>query len=286
MLSADADVLPRIALTAASAPPEGRPQDLYRRAARLAGRLLDAASKPPCLVFLGESNSGKTTAANALLGDGLLPTAVISNTRYPTLLRYADEVAAVAITQAGGRYDLIGGVARPPEQVALIEIGLPNDGLKNFDILDTPGGFDADTLLTLPAIPAVRVPVWCTVATQAWKESERRTWISLEPQVRRFGILAVTGLDRITDGEAARRMLMRLKSEALPYFTLGASTSLDPVPATEPGWPSLDSVAPARAATLAARRKRTVERLRERLLRLAELPDTAPDAAPRGQATP
>lgn len=256
--------------------------DLKRRAARAIARLQQAAGRPPCAVFLGEANSGKTTAANSLLGDGLLPTAVISNTRTPTLVRYSPHVQAVAVTTAGARIRLAAESALPAAALAVIEVGLPNPLLQRLEILDTPAGFDAETLPALPGLPALRIPVWCTPATQAWKESERRAWTAFDSAITRHGVLTVTSLDRVTDHDAVQRLMSRLGAEAMFHFRACATSAVrdgkivsDPTRLTE----HLDDVLPRLADRLATRRKATIARLTSRLARLSDLPARWHDGA-------
>jgi len=252
-----------------------RHADLRARARRAMARLEAAADRVPCIVFLGEGNSGKTTAANSLLGDGLLPTAVLANTRFPTLVRYANVPRAEAVLASGRRLDLRSPDAAPREPIALIEVGLPADRLRHFDILDTPAGFDPDDLPKLPGLSPLLISVWCTVATQAWKESERRRWQTFDPRLTRNGVLAVTALDRIDDENARSRLLARLELEAAPLFrTLTYSAMAGGVTTAVPGTscPALTLSMPSLADRCTGRRRRTVARLQHRLARLAALP--------------
>jgi len=246
---------------------------LRRQTMRALAQLRTAASRPPCIVFLGASNSGKTTAANSLLGDGLLPTGVIANTRFPTLVRYNDQTQAVAVTMTGHRYAL-SDETLPSQPLALIEVGLPNPRLKSIEILDTPARFDADCLGDIPGLSPVRIPVWCTVATQAWKESERRCWTALEPRARRNALLVVTGIDRIAIPAEIERLMARLKTDAAIHFTgltyaaiaSDGATGLPAMPV-----PPLAEVVDTESRRLGARRQRTVTKLRTRLLQLSGL---------------
>ena len=49
-------------------------------------RVEGALRRPLRIVVLGESNSGKTSVTDLLIGQGLLPTSVVSNTRVPMLV--------------------------------------------------------------------------------------------------------------------------------------------------------------------------------------------------------
>lgn len=241
----------------------GRALDATVRADAL--RVLDslrrAAERPPCIVLLGESNAGKTTLANRLIGDGLLPTSVIANTRYPLLVRHADELSVMAVTAACQCVPLEAESVPDPQSITMIEIGLPNERLRDYEVLDTPAD-EGDAVWELPRLAPMRIPVWCTNATQAWKESERRAWLALGRARRRHGVLAVTRLDRILDEAQRRRLKQRLEDE-----TAGLFAAI--VPAT--GMTGTDSAVELaqRCRRLHARRRSTVARLTARISTLA-----------------
>ena len=46
-------------------------------------RMEEVLDRPLRVTILGEYNSGKTSVADLLIGDGLLPTSVVSNTHVP-----------------------------------------------------------------------------------------------------------------------------------------------------------------------------------------------------------
>ena len=60
------------------------------------------------LVVVGQFKRGKTTFINALLGENLLPTAIIPLTSIITILRYGDKLRIIAFFENGtdtGRID-------------------------------------------------------------------------------------------------------------------------------------------------------------------------------------
>ena len=139
-------------------------------------RMEAVLARPPRVIILGEVNSGKTSVADLLLGVGLLPSSVVANTRLPVLIRYAEETALHAV--AGDTRWLMTGenLGGPPagREMTALEIGLPSERLKEFEILDTPAlsGWDG-------ANTDGDIRIWCTVATRAWTESERVYWSAL-----------------------------------------------------------------------------------------------------------
>jgi hypothetical protein len=164
-----------------------------------------ALRRPLRLAVLGESNSGKSTLTNLLLGVPVLPTLQVSNTRVPTLVSYGENVSA-ACTVDGGPTVRLTRDARLRGAPTLVQVTLPLSLLRACEILDFPGfldpllGFDVGDL-TRHRIDAA---IWCTFSTQAWKESERSSWLGLPLQARRYGLLAVTNMDRLRSDQAAK----------------------------------------------------------------------------------
>jgi len=87
-------------------------------------------------------------------------------------------------------------------------------------LLDLPGLADARCRpsgidLSLHGVDAV---VWCTVSTQAWKESESIAWSHLPARLRGRGLLVSTHVDLLHDVRDAEKVLTRLRSAAGPLF--------------------------------------------------------------------
>lgn len=235
-------------------------------------RLTRLGEQPPCIVLLGDSNSGKTTLANLLLGSRVLPTSAIPNTRFPMRVRHAETVGATAVSGDGRRSRIVKPFEADDELPALLEIGLPTVRLKQFEILDTPGGFTAAQGMALDGISSLLIPVWCTSAPQAWKDSERRAWIGQSRKLRRHALLAVTRMDFITTGNDRDRLFMRLREEAGSHFDhiFGVPQARGEEDAQME--PVADLIARV-AGLLQARRRQAVERLRQRILRISGDPE-------------
>lgn len=247
--------------------------DLRAEASKALDRLKRSAARPACIVLLGEGNAGKTTLANKLIGNGLLPTSVIANTRYPMLLRHAAQAGVTAVTASCERVRLEGDGAAWPASIVMLEIGLPDERLAGFEVLDTPAHVAIGSVWELPGLSPLLLPVWCTTASQAWKESERRAWMEIDRRRRRHGVLAVTRLDRIGDTQLRDRLMQRLRDEAGPHFGAILPEG-DAAPAT-----LAESVA-GRCRPLMERRRRTVERLSARIVDLTNRAMT-PEGASR-----
>jgi hypothetical protein len=115
---------------------------------------------------------------------------------------------------------LSGSTKLPAGPIIRVEVGLPIETLKRIEILDFPGSanplYPTDLLDVLNH--GIDAAVWATVATQAWRETERIAWLALPSRVRSRGLLAVTHCDLIATGEDFRRLRARLKTDAGPYF--------------------------------------------------------------------
>lgn len=92
--------------------------------------------------------------------------------------------------------------------------------LKEFEIFDTPGtsdpSRDIDQLLTIA--DQVDFIIWCTNATQAWRESERRMWESLPFELKKRSLLLVTHVDLPSVKSSVGRLMKRMQKEAGPLF--------------------------------------------------------------------
>jgi hypothetical protein len=178
-------------------------------------RLASALRRVPCVVVMGEVNAGKTSVANRLITSSVLPSAVIANTTNPVRLRYSMNVGVTLLTSDQQR------IASPLDalpdfndmDVAGIEIGLPEPRLKSFDLIDTPARADLVALAD-----EADILIWCTAATRAWTESERRKVMSLPPRFRRSSVLVATHADALSPAEG-ERVIERLQESAGYLFS-------------------------------------------------------------------
>jgi len=176
--------------------------------------------RPLRVAIFGEINSGKSSLANLLAGIDSLPTAVISNTRVPTLLYYARE-PEIWTVHASGKREKIGSDRDMPQRPFFrIEVGLPSARLRAIQILDLPGlssSRSGGSVVDL-APHQVDAALWCTMSTQAWKETERTAWSLLPARVHARGVLVSTHRDLLPDPGDRRKLLARLRQEVGASF--------------------------------------------------------------------
>jgi hypothetical protein len=202
-------------------------RNLRQRAERFPGllahvealaRLQVLVSAQPRVILVGESNVGKTSIANLLLDQAVLPDSVVANTRRPVLLHHSAKIGIVGVVPRG-RIDLISGHADATDiaDVERLEVGLPSARLVKFDLIDTPGITATRELEPLELRPS-DVLLWCTIATQAWKASERALWLSLPARHRRLAILVATHRDGLRGEEDVSKVTGRLAIETEGCF--------------------------------------------------------------------
>lgn len=189
-------------------------------AIRALHRLERRLTRPMRIAIIGEFNSGKSSLTNLLVGIDSLPTAIVSNTRIPTLLYHAAAPEIFAMGCDGARTPVDGGQPLRAAAALRLEVGLPSARLAAVEFIDLPGLADPrfDEAAADLALHGVDAVLWCTVATQAWKESERQAWSARVPRLRQRGILVVTHRDLLLGGDDEARLLARLRGVAAEDF--------------------------------------------------------------------
>jgi hypothetical protein len=179
-------------------------------------------SRKPRVAILGEFNAGKTTLTNLLARTRALDTDVLANTRLPTLVhdgaQDAEPILVPERSRDGTATNPLGVTMRVPFEYELS--ASPADLLKACSIIDTPGLADpthADRVGDVFARIA-DIAIWCSVAGQCWRESERQAWDSFPGRLRRYGVLVLTGADSVPRAADRQRILARLQREAVGRF--------------------------------------------------------------------
>lgn len=171
---------------------------------------------------MGEFSSGKSTLSNILLGGPTLPTQVTATRLPPVYVSYG-EPGAHAINLDGSRIeaDLTDLSALSPETTASLHVTMKSDTLELCDLLDMPGISDpnmpADTWDAVVG-PADHV-IWCTHATQAWRQSEAAMWDRIRPATSGVNLLLVTQFDKLRNPRDRARVLTRIAGETAGKFT-------------------------------------------------------------------
>lgn len=233
-------------------------------------RVAAALSRPLSVVVLGEYNSGKTSVTDLLIGDGLLPTSVVSNTQVPVLITHAETAALYGVDANDTLVRIDSDDDDPLVDIPYraLQIALPIERLRDYRILDTPSMVSPATF-----VADADIVVWCTVATRAWTESERATWTALPPRCRRNGLLVVTHRSALSGADDERHVTERLRSLTDGLFrdivlVDAGESGADAVNGAD-GGETLRARLAARAEAIANRRALKAEKIVRRLARLA-----------------
>ena len=184
-------------------------------------RLETSLAGPVRVAVLGETNSGKTSVVNVLLGDDLLATDVIANTRLPLLVHHAPQPSLELVDESGKRQPIERAsiAALQVGRNARLEVGVPLPLLAGIEIIDTPGtGLDDLDFADREPDWTSRadVAIWCTIATQAWRATEVAAWRDLGREPSR-SLLAATRAD-LLDASDRQKVMARLSAEAGALF--------------------------------------------------------------------
>ncbi len=181
----------------------------------------DESSRKPCLAIMGEFSSGKSTLSNLLIGSNPLPVKVTATQLPPVWMSYGD--------QTPFREDIHGEVYPvdidhlddiPLQETAVIRIFLQAEILEMCDIIDMPGISDPNMPPEVweRMVHHADAVLWCTHATQAWRQSEAAVWQSLPSDLRTKSMLLITRIDKILNDRDRQKILKRVARETDGLF--------------------------------------------------------------------
>lgn len=185
------------------------------------GPAVEAQARKPRLVLMGEFSAGKSTLSNILLGQPMLPVQVTATRLPPVHVSLGDPSARAEM--ADGTWvevDPADLAALRPGEVRAIHLTMASDTLDLCDLVDMPGISDpnmpADTW-DAAVRPGDHV-IWCTHATQAWRQSEAATWERLREASAGPHLLLVTQFDKLRTPRDQARVLARVAKEVEGKF--------------------------------------------------------------------
>lgn len=181
----------------------------------------DMPERKPRLALMGEFSAGKSTLSNLLLGASPLPTKVTATRLPPVWITYGPE-AAVMQRHDGTEipFDIDDLDLVDLEETRLIRLSMESETLHLCDLIDMPGISDPNMSSEVwqPVLGEADHVVWCTHATQAWRQSEAATWKEVRDQIGGDSLLLVTQIDKLTNERDRARVLGRLRKETGDLF--------------------------------------------------------------------
>ena len=175
--------------------------------------------RKPRLMVAGEFSAGKTKLINGLLGERILPSNVTA-TALPPVWLIAGERFCMTVGLDGQTREVASLDSVTVDDTRYCILSHPAPILEACDIIDTPGTSD-------PNIPTqswewmldhADAVIWCTNATQAWRQSEKSVWNEMPDRLLFDATLLMTHADRLPDERAGDRVLRRVRRDAEFYF--------------------------------------------------------------------
>jgi Dynamin family len=178
-------------------------------------------TRKPRIAIMGEFSSGKSTLCNVLMGSGPLLEKVTATQLPPVWLSYGPD-DAYTMGLDGHAYDLD---LAELEDVSLettehVRVFMKSDILRYCDLIDMPGISDpsmSSEVWERMAHLADGV-LWCTHATQAWRQSEAGVWSNFPQEMRRNSLLLVTRFDKIVGEKDRAKVVKRVTQEVDGLF--------------------------------------------------------------------
>ena len=179
-------------------------------------------TRKPRIAIMGEFSSGKSTLCNLLLGARPLLEKVTATQLPPVWLSYGTAPAYVEDLD-GIRHPLdVADLASVPlEGTEHVRIFLQSDLLRYTDLIDMPGISDPSMSPEVWERMAHLADgiLWCTHATQAWRQSEAGVWNGFPHELRADSLLLVTRFDKIVGESDRLRVLKRVSMETKALFS-------------------------------------------------------------------
>lgn len=177
--------------------------------------------RKPRMAIMGEFSAGKSTLTNLLIGSNPLPVKVTATQLPPVWIAYGDQ-SPFREDLHGNKHpvDLNNLSEIPFEQTALIRIFLKSEILELCDLIDMPGISDPNMSSEVweRVIDQADGVLWCTHATQAWRQSEAAVWKSLSSELYNRSFLLLTRYDKLLTEGDRERVAKRVQRETDGLF--------------------------------------------------------------------
>jgi len=176
----------------------------------------------PVVGLMGEFSSGKSTLLNFILQQEIATTKVTATPLPPIWFTYSDEPFAHGLREDGtiDELDLTDTRADYRETYLAMRRGLDCAALQECDIVDCPGISDPD--LGKAALRFLQsyfdFVIWCTGASQAWRQTDKVAFEKLAKSTRDHSILVVTRIDKLRNATDRDKVMKRVRAETSDLF--------------------------------------------------------------------
>jgi hypothetical protein len=177
--------------------------------------------RKPRIALMGEFSAGKSTLSNLLMGQRPLPEKVTATRLSPVWISYGSRAPYRVGTDGTKEPVSIEQLESiPVEETHNIRLFLEADILEVCDLIDFPGISDPNMSSSVweRMLPEVDAVIWCTHATQAWRQSEAAVWEHMPQAVRENSTLLITRFDKLTNDKDRSRVVKRVTRETQGQF--------------------------------------------------------------------
>lgn len=179
------------------------------------------SGRKPRVALMGEFSAGKSTLANMLVGVRHLPVQVTATQLPPVWISqgkappYRVDLEGKTIPVSLARLEDV-----PINETSYIRIFENSDILEQCDIIDMPGISDPNMPVAAwqRVLPLADGVIWCSHATQAWRQSESAIWATMTPELQRRSLLLLTRIDKILAERDRDRIAKRVGKETFGQF--------------------------------------------------------------------
>lgn len=180
------------------------------------------SGRKPRLALMGEFSAGKSTLTHLLVGLEPLPVKVTATRLPPVWISHGPTSATVVGVDGAETAIALEDIETVSlETTALIKLSLPAEALELCDLIDMPGISDPNMSPDVwrALMPQVDAVIWCTHATQAWRQSEAAAWESIREGLNGPSTLLITHFDKLQNDRDQARVLKRVVREAGESFS-------------------------------------------------------------------
>lgn len=195
------------------------------------GIMIDPApsTRKPRIALMGEFSAGKSTLANILMREALSKVQITA-TQMPPIWYAHGTGAPIRIAMDGTETPISGDVAASVSiaDTRAVRIFAEADILEACDLIDMPGSSDPNISVDIweGMLPLADGVIWCTPATQAWRQSEAAMWEEVRPELQAHSLLLLTRIDKILSQNDRQRVLRRVRGEVGQMFRAVLPVSL------------------------------------------------------------
>ncbi len=178
-------------------------------------------SGKPRIALMGEFSAGKSTLVNLLVGTATLPVQVTATQLPPVWLSHGNATPyRIALDGTETPIDVTELDGVPLTDTQFLRLFHESDVLELVDLIDMPGISDPNMSPEVWERVAhfADAVIWCTHATQAWRQSEAAVWEMLPAELHHRSLLLVTRMDKIAPGKDRDRLLRRVRRETDGLF--------------------------------------------------------------------